>query len=197
MNKPLINILTRTHNRPEYFRICKSSIEQQTYKNVNHIVGSDVLCTYTEYYPLTKEETPPPSIPNGHYYTPYNLYLNDLQKYVKDGWIMYLDDDDMFSYTNSLEIIVNNLTSEDDMVIWRVAITPDFIVPSHSFGRDIVACDFSGIGFVFHSKHLPVDWGNLSMGDYRVGKQLQNKGLELKWISAVLTQTINGAHGGR
>lgn len=193
----MINIITRTHNRPNEFNILKSTLEQQTYKDYNWIVGSDTDCPY---YPdairYTIDNQVPVSIPFGHYHAPWNLYLNRLQEEVKEGYVMYIDDDDCFKYKNSLEMI-SKFVEEDKILIWKVEITPKFIVPSYSFGKTITAGDFSGIGFCFHSKHLPVDWGCYSYGDYRVGKQLEEKGLKLKFINVILTRTQNGAHNGK
>ena len=41
MKNPLINILTRTSNRPIGFKNCELSIKNQTYKNIKHIVSYD------------------------------------------------------------------------------------------------------------------------------------------------------------
>lgn len=193
----MINIITRTHNRPNEFKVLKDSIDRQTYKDINWIVGSDTECSYHDnVIKLSHSLKQPIFIPHGYYFAPYNQYLNDLALYVKEGYVMYIDDDDMFTYANSLNIIDGN-ADEDTMLIWKVKITPAFIVPSYSFGRTVTACDFSGIGFCFHSKHLPIDWGYLSMGDYRVGKQLELRGLKLKWLDAILTKTQKGAHNGK
>ena len=110
---------------------------------------------------------------------------------------MYLDDDDMFSSAESLEIVAEHMVDENELLVWKVAITPHWIVPNKTFGKCITAGDFSGIGFAFHTKHLPVDWGFYSYGDYRVATQLLQKGLKPVWINHVLTQTQNGAHNGR
>ena len=83
------------------------------------------------------------------------------------------------------------------MVIWKVQILPNWIVPSNSFGKFVKAGDISGIGFAFHSKHLPVEWGVLSYGDFRVATQLINKGLKPKWIDMVLTRTQDKPHNGK
>lgn len=193
-----MNILTRTH-RERYFRVLQQSMAEQTYRDFNWIVGSDLHSC--DYYPdairLQKPIWQPMHIPQGMYFAPHNLYLNSLQEKVQDGWIMYLDDDDMFASPNSLQRIVDNLRNENEMVIWKVQITPQWIVPSHSFGNEIKAGDISGIGFAFHSKHLPVDWGTLSYGDFRVAMQLKNKGLKPRWVDWVLTRTQNGANNGR
>jgi hypothetical protein len=194
----MINIITRTHNRPDYFRVCRDSVESQIYKNYNWIVGSDSNC---EYYPeairLFTDTRQPLYVPQGHYYAPWNLHLNRLLLEVKNGWVMFLDDDDKFVNEKSLKRIAAACTDENRLVVWKVQITPEWIVPASSFGHYIKAGDFSGIGMCFHTKHLPVDWGNISYGDYRVAWQLQQKGLKVKWIDMVLTSTQKGAHNGR
>jgi hypothetical protein len=196
MNKPIINIIIRTHNRPDYFKKCYESIKQQSYPNYALIVGSDVSC---DYYPsaigLTTSTDVPTYIPAGFYFAPHNLFLNELQKHCVNGWTLALDDDDSFVDNNSLKTIVRNIDNDNQLLIWKVQILPNWSVPSYSFGKAITACDISGIGFMYHIKWNPVDWGNISMGDYRVAKQLEAKGLEIKWIDKVLTKTQAGPHG--
>jgi len=41
MKNPLINILVRTSNRPNFFAKCYQSIREQTYKNIRLIVSYD------------------------------------------------------------------------------------------------------------------------------------------------------------
>jgi hypothetical protein len=201
----LVNIITRTHNRPANFMLCRESILQQSYKNINHIVGSDVECPY---YPdaiklAPKEAQQPQLMPEyGTYPAPWNLYLNELGEQVKEGWLIYVDDDDMFSNKNALKIIVNNIDNNDQILLWRVNINlganNNWIVPNDiAFGRRIEAGNFSGIGMMFHSKHLPVDWGSWSYGDFRVASQLLAKKLKPKWIDLVLTQTQGRPNNGR
>lgn len=193
--KPIINILCRTY-RPEYFKVCLESIKAQTYHNYALIVGSDTDCPY---YPLAeklfKNYQKPDYIPEGHYYAPYNLYLNQLQKSCVTGWVLALDEDDAFRNEYSLQKIVDNIDNEDQLLIWKVQILPNWEVPSYSFGKAITATDISGIGFLYHTKYNPVDWGCLSQGDYKVAKQLEAKGLKIKWINKVLTRTQKGPHG--
>lgn len=197
MDEKLINIITRTHNRPEEFRRCMSSFLQQTYNNVNWIIGTDTECPYyPQAHKVYIDYGEPLNIPEGKYYAPWNLYLNELQTLVKDGYVMYLDDDDEFTTPKSLQRIAANV-EEDSLLVWKVQIFPKWTVPSKSFGHYIMAGDFSGIGMAFHTKHLPVDWGNISYGDYRVAMQLIKKGLKIKWLDMVLTKTQNGARNGK
>lgn len=195
---PLVNIITRTHNREEMFDIMNESIYEQTYPNINQIIGSDIDCGYVdEYIPLYMEEPKFVPMPNGYYYSPWNKYLETLAEEVELGWVCYMDDDDMYTSKTAIEEIMSYITSENDLLVWKVSITPDFIVPSHSFGKQVTAGDISGIGMMFHSKHLPVQWGNISYGDYRVAKQLADKGLNIIWIDKVLSTTQKGAHNGK
>ena len=195
MNRPVINILCRTHNRPQYFKVCFDSVINQSYPNFQLIVGSDTDCPY---YPLAiplKLETRPDNlvVPAGHYYAPHNLHCNTLAKFSIPGLIIYADDDDMMSSPNTLQTIVD----ENQLLIWRVMITPDFIVPrAHDFGQIICPANISGIGIAFHTKHLPVNWTNISYGDFRIIAELVNRGLQPKFINQILTQCQDGAHNG-
>mgnify|MGYP000862528499 FL=1 len=193
-----LNLLTRTHNRETYFKACRASVESQTYKDINWIVGSDTDCPY---YPqaikLFKDYRQPLLIPQGHYHAPYNRYLEVMAEYCQEGIVSYLDDDDMYVNEKSAQRIVNAFQDENDLLIWKVQILPNWIVPSHSFGKYIAAGDISGIGYAFHTKHLPVEWGVLSYGDFRVAKQLIEKGLKPRWIDMVLTRTIDKPHNGK
>lgn len=195
----IVNVITRTSNREAYFNACRQSVLSQTkVEDINWIVGSDRECPYyPEAIRVYKDIRVPVGIPVGMYHAPWNLYLDTLQEYCKEGVVCYLDDDDCFSSQKSVQRIQNAFDNDNQLVVWKVKITPKWTVPSHSFGRLITAGDFSGIGMAFHVKHLPVTWGNLSYGDYRVAWQLLQKGLTVKWLDIVLTQTQNGAHNGR
>jgi len=193
----ILNILTRTH-REKYFEACKKSVLSQTkVENINWIVGSDIECNYyPEAIKLFKDYRQPLLIPQGHYFAPWNNYLDTLQEYVREDYLMFLDDDDCFTNEKSVQRILNAV-EEDKLLVWKVQITPQWIVPSTSFAHYIKPGDFSGIGMCFHSKHLPVTWGNLSYGDYRVATQLQQKGLKIKWLDMVLTRTQDHPNNGR
>ena len=189
MENEKINILTRTYRRPNHFGVCRDSIINQTYKNVNHVVGSEVECDYVDnYIRLSKKEVSKVRPKPSSYPAPWNLHLNELNEHVNDGWIMYLDDDDKFVSNDSLENIVKQIENENQLLIWQVNIGGYFIVPSNNNFGVIKPGNISGIGFMFHSKHLPVDWGSWSFGDYRVINSLSEI-LEPKFIKGVFTQT--------
>lgn len=194
----ILNVITRTHQRKDYFEVCKQSVlSQRAIDSINWIVGTDTDCSY---YPqairVSTNNQVPLMIPQGHYHAPYNQYLNELQTYAREDFLMYLDDDDRFTNEKSVQRILN-ACEEDKILVWKVRLKGKWIVPDKSFGHMITAGDFSGIGFAFHVKHLPVDWGNISYGDYRVATQLIKKGLKIKWLDMILTETQQGWHNGR
>jgi glycosyltransferase involved in cell wall biosynthesis len=197
LKKPLINILVRTSGRPHYFKDCINSIYEQTYKNWNLIIGVDnkESLKYTQSakgrdisYNYSSLSVPPP--PNNQNYGVkfiYNLYLNDLQNQVNDGFVIYLDDDDKLNDRNSLNTLVSNIKTDDDFLIWRVGF-PNRLVPSdENFGKRPVLKDISGIGFSFHIKHK-VEWEAYKRGDYRVASELFDKIPNTIFVNEVITK---------
>ena len=197
LKKPLINILVRTSGRPNYFKECVDSIYNQKYKNWNILIGVDDPNTlkYTQpakgrdiiyNYDNISIPNPPNSIDYGVSFK-YNQYLNDLQNEVKDGYIIYLDDDDKLHDSNSLYKLVNVIKSDDDFVIWRVKF-PNRLVPSDTnFGNPPVLKDISGIGFSFHVKNKE-EWEPYKRGDYRVAKKLYENIQNTVYLNEVITQ---------
>jgi glycosyltransferase involved in cell wall biosynthesis len=198
-SKPLVNILTRTSGRPKYFKNCINSIKKQTYSNINHIVSIDddkseeYVKKYTNNYirvkkyegkiPLLDKET------GARRAAPYNLYLNDLRNEVKDGWIMFLDDDDMFLEDNAIEEIINLIDNNNQIVFWKVKF-PERIIPQKKlFDNKIIALNhFSMIGFMYHKIHdNKADFDYFSGGDFHFISQLAPKIPTSLWVDKVYT----------
>lgn len=187
---PVINILTRTFKRPKSFAKCRESILNQTYTKsegkfgdrsilINHIVGSEVECDYFPAIKLSKKEGK---------LLPWNLHLNDLGKVVKTGYVMYLDDDDMLMSPTSVQEMVDEIVDEDTMLIWKVRISTWTAPNDKHFGKVIKKGQVSGIGVLFHSKHLPVPWLAMPAGDFHIIEHLSKK-LKVKWVNKILTGT--------
>lgn len=139
MEKQLINILTRTCNRPEYFKRLRHSLLNQTYTNWRHIVHTDnendvnyILKSgvpqddilISEHLEIDQDKFKTERINAKEYvirHRPYNLYFEKMHKLVNDGWIIYLDDDDEFVNENSLKqlIALVEKQSEDSFVIFQ------------------------------------------------------------------------------
>ena len=151
-----IYIITRTSERPIFFYFNQQSIEKQTYSLWHHVVSYDTANTL-EYlkkyqnvliYPVERQ------FRRNTAHFPYNLYCNTLQEKITDdenNYIMYLDDDDMFTRDDALEIISKKLTP-DTLVIWKAQF-PNKVVPSErNFGKRIAHGDTPSICFIYNCK---------------------------------------------
>ena len=190
----MMNIITRTHLRPKRFKICRDSVYSQTYRDVNHIVGSDTACNYFDAVKLVKKSHSVKRDEIGKHPAPYNLHLNELANYCQEGYVMYLDDDDVFVDSDSLQEIMDNV-SDDAVILWRVNINGRVVPCDDNFGK-IIPNDISGIGFCFHTKHLPVNWGSWTGGDYRVIKSLTSR-LRMILVDKILTKTQGKPNKGK
>jgi hypothetical protein len=124
----VINILTRTGNRETYYKTLKDSIDLQSYENIRHIKSNDnANCSY-----LKDEEDVICVSPNrkaGRAF--YNLYLNDLGKQPKEGWVIILDDDSKLIDATFIEKLAKicDKSSENEVIIYKARIYKDRILP--------------------------------------------------------------------
>ena len=77
-----------------------------------------------EYYQVQKKEIAAPprdaSFSQGFRLFYPNIYLNELLSRVKDGFIIFLPDDDCFMTPDAPTIIDQTITSENDLIFWQV-----------------------------------------------------------------------------
>lgn len=102
----LINILIRTSNRPKLFKRCIESVFNQTYGNIRIIIAFDTYGATNYINPLLVGKTNVDLlrvIPNVNYPYYWNLYCNHLKHEVKEGWFMFLDDDDVLAGPDVIE----------------------------------------------------------------------------------------------
>ena len=198
-DRPVVNILTRTSGRPKYFKKCIESIQNQSYPNINHLISVDddaseeYVKEYTDNY--IRVERYKGKIPRwdpvigARRPAPYNLYLNDLRDQVKEGWIMFLDDDDIFLKDNAVEEIINSINNEDELVLWKVKF-PERIIPGNLlFNKRMIALNhFSMIGFMYNKKYDDqAKFDYYSGGDFFFISQLAPKIPGSVWIDKVFT----------
>jgi glycosyltransferase involved in cell wall biosynthesis len=198
VEKPLVNILMRTSKRPKYFEKCLESIDNQTYDNINLIISVDddeteeyVSKLTDEYIRVNKYNGKIPNLDKTgiRRAAPYNLYLNSLKNQVTDGWIMFLDDDDCFTKDTAIEEIVSNITSDDDLLLWKVQF-PNRVIPEDYLFKfkKIQINHISMIGFMYHKKHdHKVKFDYFSGGDFYFMNQLYPKIPNQIWINEIYT----------
>jgi hypothetical protein len=200
-----INILTRTSNRPNYFRNNYNSIINQKFESnikINHIVSYDTKETYEylknydrikiiEVNKFTRTKT--------HSF-PYNIYFNEMHKHIESGFIMYLDDDDSLNDDNSINQIINEL-DENKLLIWRVKSINNRIIPNinNIKNRKICYCDFTSNCFIYHSKWLEnkkLLWQPVKGGDYKFGLLLFKTIKQIKTIDKIICKIDNFSGNG-
>ena len=170
----MFNILIRTSNRPEQFKKCIDSIFSQRYKNFNIICCYDdkdcynYLSTFNDnrlkYYYI--------NLNISHHYK-YNLYCNYLLEKVNSGWIIFLDDDDMFNDDTFLENIVQYTNNKNNLIMWKVLIDTKEVYPKKY--NDIKFGEINTSSFCFHSKYKNYSEWKLKRGsDFTFITTLQN-----------------------
>lgn len=171
----MINILVRTSNRPNEFKKCIDSITNQTYENFRIICCYDDLKSKDYVSKITDKRMESFYIKlNNCYHYKYNLYCNFLLNKVKDGWIMFLDDDDMLSSNTVLEIIMKYSFNKKNLIFWKVLIKDQIIYPNNL--NNINIGEIANSGFCFHSSFKNYsNWECKRGSDYLFIKKLQSK----------------------
>ena len=205
-----INILTRTSNRPYGFKICRESVKNQSYKNIRHIVSSDndADMNYLKQFndisviKIDKEKCNtsymPKHIPGLPHFKllPHNLYCNQLLDAVDDGWIMFLDDDDMLIDNRVVETIVDSIRDRDTMLAWRMRFMSGEVIPSDKqfAARKPVLGGIGSPCVLFHSKWKDhFRWDAYKCADFRFIYKLHGAIPKSVWLNQVLIQLNNNA----
>ena len=201
---PVINILTRTSNRPNGFKRCRESIVNQTYKNIRHLVSIDnlndeayVKAHNVEYFFMDKEAiSKEPDIPDpktGNRFI-YNLYLNHLINQVKEGWVFILDDDDYFADQYCVQKMVNAIKNTTDIILWQMKYPNGQTLPSlQELGAPPKLARISSQCFMVHSGIAKtIRWDGWKCGDFRFVQKAYAKTGEKRIIREVLVN-LGGA----
>lgn len=186
-----INILIRTSNRPVYFRKCIQSIIGQEYENYRIIICYDKeesLSYLKEYENNPKITYFPVSVESGEKYK-FNLYCNRLMDKVDDGWIMFLDDDDMLCHDHVFSMINEHLQDTNSLYIWKFLRPDKEIYPKDI--NNIQLGEIDTTSFCFHNTHKRKSrWPDRQCGDYTFFSGLQQY-LSISRIDKILTRTID------
>lgn len=176
----------------------------QDYPNINIVVSIDEAkgLKYTrgkdariiDFTSLKDNSKKPPGDEYGIYFM-QNLYLEEMQKRVH-GYIIVLDDDDIFKATNAVSIIAEHL-QKDKLTVWRGEINGKVLPSSMSFGKEIRLYDIGSFCFAYHTDHIKeTDWTPWKRADYRTAKKLAQS-ISTIWIDSKLTKCQGGAGMGK
>jgi len=185
-----LHVLMRTSNRPEYFKTAIESILQQTYPNYDVTICYDKKESLSYLEPYKNHE----KIQYFHLEETcedkykFNLYCNQLMKKIDDGYILFLDDDDIYLGNRCFEII-NQHIGNNDMIIWKFLRPDKLVYPSNEHNLSLGEIDTSMVCF-HHSLQEKSSWGSKQYGDYSFYKQLfEDNTIKKQFINFVLTTT--------
>ncbi|GAA5936629.1 uncharacterized protein JCM15063_001943 [Sporobolomyces koalae] len=106
-----------------------------------------------------------------------------------EGYVLYLDDDKTFVTPTSLSLLMAEIGSPEELVVFRSNTTTG--EEQFDFRKKIVPRSaMDGIGYIFHSTHLPLTrWNpNTRCGKWATFASLASH-LRIKWIDLVPTMT--------
>jgi glycosyltransferase involved in cell wall biosynthesis len=187
-----INILIRTSNRPTYFQKCIQSILEQKYENYRIIICYDKeesLAYLNRFENDSRITYFSVSVESKEKYR-FNLYCNILMDRVEEGWVMFLDDDDMLCHDKVLSMINEHLSDKNSLYLWKF-LRPDKVIYPKDI-NNIQLGEIATTSACFHSIHKEKSrWPDKQCGDYAFYSKL-NQILYIKQIiNNILTRTID------
>lgn len=189
----LLNVITRTSDRPNYFKECYKSVQSQK-SPIEHWVTVDNQNSW-EYVYLSDVEHVVKVEPTGTGNCPWNAYLNEAIKNI-NGWVMVLDDDDLFTTPQAAEKILKKLRKKEDVVFWRVGFPGTLIPDDKHWQQQPTKGQISMIGMAFHSdwvKEFP--FNHQCLGDHRLAQRFWQSG-NIQYINETLTKINRSKTGG-
>lgn len=218
---PLINIIVRTHQRPEYFKKCLKSIHAQSYKNVVVYVIADDDQSYhyatvagdiklaDRLIRVNKEDTEGKhgdfdallrsgmTTPDGFRRFWWDLYLNPVIQKIENGWIWIVDDDNEIPEGDIFGALAGLMKDRDKVIIGKYerqkGIVPD---PDH-FHYPFIRNKIDMSCFIFHSKHrMKATFDGHETDDWRYANDLC-RDMEIEWYDGVICSTDNNGLQGR
>jgi len=184
----LFNVLIRTSNRPENFMRCIESVLDQKYTNYKVYVCHDKIesLDYLDKYKDNIEYFPVFTKSNEKY--KFNLYCNDLLEKVEEGYVVFLDDDDMFCHDQVFNIL-NYCMDDETLLIWKF-FRPDKIIYPTSM-KTINLGEIDTTSFCSNIKNYnKCLWRDKKNGDFCfIGKVIKNNNPKIKLLNKILTKT--------
>ncbi|MBN2714361.1 MAG: glycosyltransferase [Deltaproteobacteria bacterium] len=193
--KPLFNVIIRTHNRPNFFHDCIKSVYDQDYTNYNIYVAVDgarslrYVCGHQcailgVGQPSEAISDKPEGVEYGEWY-PANLCYSRILRFIRTGYVLYLDDDACLANPHAMSMIANAIEqSKSEVVFWRVVFS-DSVVPDEVGWekRSLALGNVVSSGYC-HSVHLTPSWEPWRHAGYRTAEYLTEATKKITWLDA-------------
>ena len=191
-----LNILIRTSMRPEFFKLCIDSILTQIYLNYHIYICYDKKesLSYLNEYLLQENITFFFIENDSHEKYKFNLYNNTLMDMVGDGFIVFLDDDDIFTHNLCFKLINENIVNDDVIIMWKFMRPDKLVYPKNIYDIKIGEIDTTSVCFHCKYKHM-TKWTDIQCGDFYFYSELfrklkENNNLDIFKLNYILTKTI-------
>lgn len=182
----LINILLRTHCRPNGFKRAYNSVINQTHKDIRLIVSHDhpACLSYipegVEKLKVIRRE--------GKYF--YDSYCNELKAKVDEGYFFFLDDDDYLSSTTVLTDLIPLLKQDEANIVNLKRGSMTYPIKREiNTGRIGMPCLV-----LHHSYKLLADIPSTGAGDFVWIKNVSEI-LPINWIDKILVRSDSRGNG--
>ncbi len=190
-----IAILTRTYNRPNYFKRCRKSVEScglssnhyviyHEKENDNYLIENDVQNKiYIDINKFKVDEKPEKIVAK------YNLLFNEAYSKIKEDWIFHLDDDN-YLHSHGFKPIEKFLNSDHDLIFFRYRNQKlKRTIPSSKFIRNkiIKKNHIDTLCFaVRKSLAEKVKWDGYKGGDFKFAEEASKLAKSVKWVDCVV-----------
>tara|TARA_R110002153_G_scaffold6711_2_gene30699 strand:- start:628 stop:1473 length:846 start_codon:yes stop_codon:yes gene_type:complete len=122
---------------------------------------------------------------------PYDIFLKIAEQHVKEGWVVYLDDDDYLKEDTALEELVKEINMYDNDTLHLSYVLPkegkdtrdQHIVTQMKGGMPFICFFIGGSFLTFHTKYIGYTaWDEWSGSDWKTAKCLEAVIPKKNWI---------------
>jgi len=119
---------------------------------------------------------------------------------ITEGWVMYLDDDDLFNNPDSVTQIVNGINNndEDTVIYWKMIFNGGAIPNVINKDNPPKLYNIGSPCFTYNHKYLSkVKWDGWKCADFRFINNLHNKIPKFDWLDKELILIPNPGLGNK
>lgn len=194
MKTKSIAIVTRTFNRPEYFKRCRDSVEKNNLGDNHYVLYQDIQDeSYLNGYQVKKKFIDQSTLKNEEKMDKtealHNLHFNEIYSDIKQDWIYHLDDDNIL-FENAFEPFADILESDADVIICRYKLElKNRIIPSKPLFRQkiIKVNHIDTLCFLIKTDFAKtIKWDGYRAGDFRFIKKAVDSSQCTEWVDRIV-----------